>query len=252
MMRGDVQTPGNDIAVVTGASQGIGQALLAALSRRGAAVAGISRSTFAPDPSSVLALAADITDPRSLAEAFGEIRARLGIPTILINCAEVYPHRDVLDETPESFMNTVRINLGGTFNCCHAVLPDMVALGRGRIINIATFADIDPAPMAAGYSVSKGGVRILTRSLVADLGDRFPGIVINDWVPGSHIPRRGIPDGVDPLVAAEWGASLALIRDPAINGRVFLRDREYIPFRTLKRKVRDQLLGVRRSTIRLG
>jgi NAD(P)-dependent dehydrogenase (short-subunit alcohol dehydrogenase family) len=251
-MRGDLQAPGTDIAVVTGAGQGIGQALSAALVRRGVAVAGIAPNTFSAEPPLALALGADITDPEALSGVFREIRARLGVPTILINCAEVYPHRDVLDETPESFLDTIRINLCGAFNCCQAVLPDMVALGRGRIINIATFADIDPAPLAAGYSVSKGALRILTRSLVADLGDRFPGIVINDWIPGSHSPRRGIADGIDPAVAAEWGATLALIRDPAINGRVFLRDREHVPVRTLKRRVKDQVLGLRRSSVRLG
>ena len=148
-------------------------------------------------------------------------------------------------------MDTVQVNLGGAFNCCHAVLSQMVAAGRGRIINIVTFADILPAPLAAGYSVSKGALRILTRALVADLGDRFPGIVINDWVPGTHTPRKGIPDGVDPQLAAEWGANLALLDDRAINGLVFLRDREHQPARSLRGRVKDRVLGRGRVRVRL-
>ncbi|MFN5996079.1 MAG: SDR family NAD(P)-dependent oxidoreductase [Paracoccaceae bacterium] len=240
-----------EVAVVTGATGLLGRALTEALARRGVAVAGIARSPFEAGHPGILPLAADVRDPGAVTAAFETIRERLGIPTILINGAEVYPHRDILDETPQSFLDTVQTNLGGAFNCCHAVLPQMVVAGRGRIINIVTFADVRPAPLAAGYSVSKGALRILTRSLVADLGDRFPGIVINDWVPGTHKPRKGVPDGVDPVLAAEWGANLALLHDRAINGLVFLQDREHMQPRSLKGRVKDRVLGQGRVRVRL-
>lgn len=238
-----------EIAVITEASWGIGKELALALVRRGIAVAGIARAPFQAE--GVVSITADVRQPEEVARAFGEIRDRLGAPTILVNNAETYPDRDILDETPASFMDTVQLNLGGAFNCCHEVLPAMVQNGSGRIINVVTFADVSPAPLAAGYSVSKGALRILTRALVADLGDRFPGIVITDWVPGTHQPRKGIPDGVDPALAAEWGATLALIRQPEINGRVFLRDREHQPQRSLKGRVKDRVLGRGRVRIRL-
>lgn len=239
------------VAVVTGAGSELGLALTAALALRGMAVVGISATPFAPKDGRVVPVIADVRDPVAVAAAFADIRDRLGVPTILINGAEVYPHRDILEETPASFMDTVQMNLGGAFNCCHAVLPEMVARGHGRIINIVTFADVMPAPLAAGYSVSKGALRILTRALVSDLGDRFPGIVINDWVPGTHTPRKGIPDGVDPGVAAEWGANLALLHDRGINGLVFLQDREHTPPRSLKGRVKDRVLGRGRVRVRL-
>jgi NAD(P)-dependent dehydrogenase (short-subunit alcohol dehydrogenase family) len=241
-----------EVAVVSEASWGLGRALTAALSRRGVIVAGIARVPFQAEADSIMTVTADVSDPEATTRAFEEIRARLGEPTILINNAEVYPHRDILDETPRSFMETVQTNLGGAFNCCHAVLPNMVATGKGRIINVVTFADISPAPLAAGYSVSKGALRILTRSLVADLGDRFPGIVVNDWVPGTHEPREGIPDGVDPVVAAEWGAGLALLNSPEINGLVFLQDREHRPPSSFRRRAKERLLGRGHSRVRLG
>lgn len=237
------------IAVITEASWGIGHALALALVRRGVVVAGIAREAFSAE--GVLSVTADVRKPEEVARAFDEIRDKLGAPTILVNNAETYPDRDILDETPDTFMDTLRLNLGGAFNCCHQVLPDMVARGSGRIVNVVTFADVNPAPLAAGYSVSKGALRILTRALVADLGDRFPGIVITDWVPGTHTPRKGIPDGVDPILAAEWGAKLALIRQPDINGLVFLRDREHLPPRSLKGRVKDRVLGKGRARIRL-
>jgi NAD(P)-dependent dehydrogenase (short-subunit alcohol dehydrogenase family) len=244
------QTP--EIAVVTEASWGIGKAVAEALVRQGVAVAGLSRQAFQPDVDGIFPVIADLRDPADVSRAFAEIRARLGSPSILINNSETYPDRDILDETPESFMDTVQLNLGGAFACCHAALPDMVARGRGRIINVVTFADVRPAPLAAGYSVSKGALRILTKALVADLGDRFPGIVITDWVPGTHVPRKGIPDGVDPVVAAEWGARLALMSAPEINGMVFLQDQEHTMPRSLKGRVKDRLMGGRRSQVRLG
>ena len=240
-----------EVAVVTGAASPLGLALTAALALRGVSVAGVSATPFTPGHPGVLPIIADVRDPAAVTAAFATIRDQFGPPTILINGAEVYPHRDILDETPDSFMDTVRLNLGGAFNCCHAVLPDMVAKARGRIINIVTFADVRPAPLAAGYSVSKGALRILTRALVSDLGDRFPGIVITDWVPGTHTPRKGIPDGVDPLVAAEWGANLALIADRAINGLVFLQDHEHMPPRSLKGRVKDRVMGRGRVRVRL-
>ncbi len=238
-----------DIAVITEASWGLGQALALALVRRGIAVAGIAREAFTAE--GVLSVTADVRDPVQVAQAFDQIRDRLGTPTILINNAETYPDRDILDETPDTFMDTLRLNLGGAFNCCHEALPAMVARGSGRIVNVVTFADISPAPLAAGYSVSKGALRILTRALVADLGDRFPGIVVNDWIPGTHSPRKGIPDGVDPAVAAEWGAALALLRRADINGRVFLQDREHLSPRSLRGRVKDRVLGRRQIRIRL-
>lgn len=239
-----------EVAVITEASWGIGAALASALVRRGVAVAGIAREAFVSD--GVLAVTADVRDPEDVAKAFKQIRERLGTPTILVNNAETYPDRDILDETPDSFMDTVHLNLGGAFNCCHEVLPHMVASGAGRIINVVTFADVSPAPLAAGYSVSKGALRILTRALVADLGDRFPGIVINDWVPGTHQPRKGIPDGVAPDLAAEWGASLALMKSHDLNGLIFLRDREHFPPRSLQGRVKDRVLGKARQRVQLG
>jgi NAD(P)-dependent dehydrogenase (short-subunit alcohol dehydrogenase family) len=253
-MRADTPKRGAppEVAVVSGASRGLGRALTIALARRGVAVAGIARTPFQVGSDGIMAVAADVSNPEAVARAFVDIRARLGSPTILINSAEVYTQRDILDETPATFMETVQINLGGAFNCCHAVLPDMVASRRGRIINVATFADLRPVPLSAGYAVSKGALRILTRSLVADLGDRFPGIIINDWVPGLLATHIGVTGGIEPEVAAEWGASLALLHDAAINGLIFERDHEHQPYKSLKRKVKERVLGQGRASVRLA
>lgn len=246
------------IAVVTGAGAGLGRELSRRLVAEGVRVAGIGRN---PDPLSDLAaelgdafmpVTADVADPEAVAYAFKDIETAAGIPTILINNAAVYPRRDLLDETPESFMQSVNINLGGVFYCCHAVLPGMVERGYGRIVNLSTFAHIAPAPTAAAYSVTKGAAQTLTKSLVADLSDRFPDIVINDWIPGALKTRMGIPDGIEPADATKWGARLALWHDPMLTGRLFDRDIEFLEPISLKRKILNKVTGKKRVPLRLS
>lgn len=91
--------------------------------------------------------------------------------------------------------------------------------------------------------MSKGAARILTRALVADLADRFPDIVISDWMPGMLATRMGIPDGIAPEQSATWGAELALWHDPALTGTTFEQAVEIPPPRGLKARIKDRLLG---------
>lgn len=246
------------MAVVTGAGAGLGRELSRALVAKGVRVAGIGRSTAPLDDlayelgEAFLPVTADVSDPQAVEQAFRKIETVAGTPTILINNAAVYPRRDILDETPESFMQSVNINLGGVFYCCHAVLPGMVTRGYGRIVNLSTFAHIAPAPTAAAYSVTKGAAQTFTKSLVADLGDRFPDIVINDWIPGALKTQMGIPDGIDPADSAKWGVRLALWHDPMLTGRLFDRNIEFLEPVSLKRKVLDKLIGRKRIPLRLS
>jgi hypothetical protein len=95
--------------------------------------------------------------------------------------------------------------------------------------------------------VSKGAARILTRALVADICDRFPDIVINDWMPGSLATDMGIAEGLDPALAARWGVSLALWHDRSLTGTVWERDTEQLPMRSLKGRIKDALLMRKRK-----
>ena len=246
----------NGVAVVTGAGSGLGRALAIALTKRGVTVVGFGRRTEALAETAKLAGAAfhpmqvDVSDPDQVAAAFEKIAEQNGAPTILINNAGVYPHRDTLSETPQQFMQTVAINLGGAVNCSVNALKYMAETGVGRIINVSSFADIAPLPASAAYSVSKGAGRIYSKALVADLGDRFPNIVISTWMPGMLATDMGIPDGLPPETAAEWGAQLALWHDPSLNGATFEMNREILPPRGLKGKLKDLVL-MRRARPRL-
>lgn len=241
----------SELAIVTGAGGGLGRALSHELAGEGLVVAGIGRDAVALAKTGMSCdgrfhpVIADIADPAQVARAFTEID-KIGTVTILINNAAVYPRRDILDETPDSFAATVATNLGGVVASTHEALARMVETGRGRIVNVASMADVAPLPGSAAYSVSKGAARIYTRALVADLQDRFPGIVISDWLPGMLATRMGVSEGLAPGDAARWGARLAMWNDRSLNGTVWEMNRELLPPRGLKGRIRDRILGRKR------
>ena len=238
----------SEVAVVTGAGTGLGRALSVELVRRGMRVAGFGRRADALAETAQLAgdrfvpIQTDVADFHAVHASFGEVSRVLGPVSLLINNAAVYPRLDFLDETPRSFMDTVAINLGGVAACSHVALGQMVERGFGRILNVSTFADLSPIPASSAYSVSKGAGRILTRALIADVCDRFPDIVINDWMPGALATDMGIQEGLDPAVAARWGVDLALWHDHSLIGTIWERDTEQLPLRSLKRRIKDALL----------
>ena len=242
------------VCVVTGAGRGLGRAMAIELCSRGVQVVGLGRNVADLRAVSPVAgpgfhaVTCDVSDTAQVAAAFSNI-ATIGPVSILINNAAVYPRRDFLEEDTDSFMRSVAVNLGGTVACTRHALEVMVDRGFGRILNVATFADIAPLPASSAYAVSKGAARIFTRALVADLGDRFPDIVIGDWMPGMLATTMGIPDGLDPAQSAKWGATLALWHDPSLTGTVFEMDRELPPQRSLKRRLLDKAL-LRKQVIR--
>lgn len=237
------------VVVVTGAGSGLGRALAIEFTERNIIVVGLGRRRDALDETARLTKdglfvgkTADIGDPRSVAMIFDQIHEEFGAVTILINNAAVYPRIDFLRETCSEFMDAVAVNLGGVVACTKAALSSMTLTGRGRIINVGSFADLAPQPVSAAYSVSKGAARILSQAIVADLSDRFPNIVLTTWMPGILATSMGRPDGLSPNTAAVWGVNLALLNDPTLNGAVFEKNLEILPGRSLKTRLLERLL----------
>ncbi len=231
-------------AIVTGAGSGLGRALAHKMAQQGIAVAILGRradalgETASSAPELIHPYACDVADAAAVQHVVEQIAEHRGAPRLLINNAAIYPRRDFLDMPLGGFMDTMGVNLGGVVNATQAVLPHMVQDGVGRILNVATFADMSPLPMSSEYSTSKGAARIFTRALIADIGDRFPDIVVGDWMPGMLATQMGIEDGLDPETAAGWGAALALMHDPALTGTTFEMDREILQGSGLKRKIK--------------
>ena len=245
------------IAVVTGAGSGLGRALALELVQRNVKVIGFGRrqdtlqGTAQKGGEGFVPMVVDVSDYNAVNAAFDQIEISQGPVDILINNAAVYPQLDILEETAQSLMQTVNINLGGTIACSRAALTGMVKRGHGRIIDVASFADIAPIPTSAAYSISKGAQRIFSRALHADLADRFPNIVLSTWLPGMLATDMGLVNGLDPKTAAKWGASLALLTDRSLNGVVFERDTEMLPHLSFKRRMVNRLLGKRAKPRRL-
>jgi 2-hydroxycyclohexanecarboxyl-CoA dehydrogenase len=120
-------------AVVTGGSSGIGLAIAERLSKDGYHVATLDLS-----PSeSALAHVADVTDRAAVDAALAAVREQLGPVAILVNAAGVEGFKRFTDLTFAAWQQVIDVNLNGVFHCTQAVLPDMLAAGWGRIVNIS-------------------------------------------------------------------------------------------------------------------
>ena len=164
------------VAVVTGGAQGIGQAIVERLAASGAAVeiwdldGDLSRETAAAIGPGVSVRAVDVTDAGEVAAAARDAAAAHGPIDILVTSAGIAgPNVKTWDYPLADWSRIMRINLDGTFHCCRAVVPSMLAQGYGRIVTIASIAGKEGNPNASAYSASKAAVIALTKSLGKEL-----------------------------------------------------------------------------------
>ncbi len=165
-------------AVVTGGAQGIGLAVVRRLLASGARVsiwdrdAPLLAKTLAKLKAGRRAVgqAADIGSLDSVTAATkATIRALGRIDVLINNAAIVGPNAKTWEYPPDDFAEVIHVNLVGTFFCCHAVVPHMIARKYGRIVNVASIAGKEGNPNASAYSSSKAGVIGLTKSLGKEL-----------------------------------------------------------------------------------
>jgi NAD(P)-dependent dehydrogenase (short-subunit alcohol dehydrogenase family) len=161
------------VAVVTGASSGLGRSLAQGLAGAGAAVVLLARraadlaavqSEITAAGGKARALACDLADRDSLRRAAADSAAPFGAPDILVNAAGMNPRKAIPELTDEEWDATMRINLDAPFFLAKALAPGMIARGWGRIINIASLQSVRAFPFGAPYGASKGGLMQLTRA----------------------------------------------------------------------------------------
>jgi NAD(P)-dependent dehydrogenase (short-subunit alcohol dehydrogenase family) len=166
------------VAVVTGGAQGIGRAVVERILQSGGAV-----SIWDRDRALLDATVAELAQPERISVAYPDIatlaeveaataatQKRFGKIDILINNAAIVgPNAATWEYPPQAFREVVEIGLFGTFHCCRAVVPGMIARNYGRIVNLSSVAGKEGNPKAPAYSSMKAAVIALTKSLGKEL-----------------------------------------------------------------------------------
>ena len=186
-------TLAGQVALVTGASSGIGRGIAEGLARRGADVAinyardeaGAEETTrlVRDTGRTALVVRADVGSPEQVAAMFARIDAEFGRFDILVNNAGHGGGGHVADTPFEEWERVIRTNLHGPFLCAQQAARRLIAAGRGgRIVNISSVHEEACSAGGGAYCASKAGLRNLTRTLALELGEH--GITVNDVAPG--------------------------------------------------------------------
>ena len=180
------------VALVTGASRGIGRAVAMELGRAGYAVcvnylnsedaARQVADTLRAGGSDAIALRADVADGAAVAEMVRRTEKELGPVTLLVNNAGVAGQAQFQDITDEMWNRYLAVNLGGARNTIRAVLPHMLSEKRGAIVNISSIWGLRGASCEVAYACTKAAIIALTRSLAMELAPS--GIRVNCVAPG--------------------------------------------------------------------
>ncbi|MEP7054440.1 MAG: SDR family oxidoreductase [Actinomycetota bacterium] len=217
---------GDRLAVVTGASRGIGLALTERLTGAGQKVAAIARSQAGLDDLATKTGAKpyvlDVADPDAVHDVFARIESELGVPDLLVNNAGIGGAlARSWEQQEQDWWTVMEVNVRGTYLCSRAVLPSMIARGSGRIVNVSSGAATYPVGLAGGeilssaYLASKAAVNRFSEALAGEVyadGVRVfaisPGMVKTDMTAAAFPDLWDSPDVWTPI-----GTSIDLIQD---------------------------------------
>src|SRR5689334_7895911 len=172
------------VAVITGASQGIGAGLVEGYLGLGYAVVANSRNIEPRDEEYLVTVAGDISDPQVAARIIETALARFGRVDTLVNNAGIFIAKPFTEYTQEDFDTAIAINLGGFFHVTQKAIADMLTRGAGHVVNITTTLQENansnvPSALA---SLTKGGLASAVKSLAVEYATR--GIRVNAVSPG--------------------------------------------------------------------
>ena len=165
------------VAVVTGAGSGIGAAIARVFARQGATIAAADRDTTAAgriaseittSGGTAMGYPCDVSDPDAVAALFRSLEGDHGRVDILVNNAGIAHVGTIEQTTPEDLDRIYRVNVFGVYLCARAAVPLMLRQGRGVILNMASVASLVGIADRFAYSMSKGAVLTMTRSIAVD------------------------------------------------------------------------------------
>jgi len=245
------------VAVVTGASRGIGREMCVALAAAGVRVFAAARSLDAPTVGAGTlvetvaaiteaggegtALALDVRDPHAVDSAFAEVQIRCGRLDLLVNNAGVMVGDLSFDKlAPSIWSQILETNLSGAYHCCRAALPALLRGGGGVIVNVTSGAAVRTGFLNLAYGVSKAGLDRLTLGLADEYRERgLAAISLSPSVSNTASVRRMYPDRdlADSARPPEWPAK-ALVEllthdDPMRYSGQVLAVRGYLQHRGL-------------------
>ena len=181
----------NQVALVTGASRGIGSAIALALGAAGARIIGTATSTegaarvteaLAAQGCKGRGAVLDAADPASIDALIAQLEQAGELPTILVNNAAITRDTLLLRMKPEDWDAVIATNLTAVYRLCRACVRHMMKERRGRIVNLTSVVGLTGNPGQANYAAAKAGILGFTKSLARELGSR--GITANAVAPG--------------------------------------------------------------------
>jgi 3-oxoacyl-[acyl-carrier protein] reductase len=181
----------NHVALITGASRGIGNAVALALGGAGARVIGTSTSpdgaarigeTLASHGYNGRGAVLDAADPASIDALMAQLEQADELPTVLINNAAITRDMLLVRMRPEDWDAVIATNLTAVYRLCRASVRHMMKERRGRIVNLTSVVGLTGNPGQANYAAAKAGLLGFTKSLARELGSR--GITVNAVAPG--------------------------------------------------------------------
>ena len=184
-------TEDTKIALITGASRGIGQAIALALGHQGMFVAGTATTEAGAEAITAFlreegvegqGLVADVSNADSVAALLEEIATLAGLPVVVVNNAGVTRDNLLLRMKAEEWDAVVNTNLNSMYRVCKACLKGMTKARFGRIINISSVVGSSGNAGQTNYAATKAGIEGFTRSLAKEIGSR--GITVNAVAPG--------------------------------------------------------------------